>query len=52
MEKRLIPLMVEHIDRNVRAFLPKEQKFVVAFDVHSSRNGNECLEQCVKKGSR
>ena len=48
MEKGIVPLLVDHIERNVRT-LPVG-KIVVCLDGHSSRNGFDWLESCVEKG--
>lgn len=50
MEKRLVPLYMEHLNRHMRKFVNLSQKYLLTLDGHSSRKGLDWLEAATKNG--
>ena len=47
MTKALIPILVEHINTNIRKIIPVDKRVCLVLDGHSSRKGWDWLETCV-----
>lgn len=50
MEKRLIPFVIDHINRYVRQFVPQSESYCLTLDGHKSRNGTDWLDRCKNVG--
>lgn len=46
MQMRIMPNLVQHINRYIRQYVPKEKRVVLLMDSHSSRCGLAWLEKC------
>lgn len=46
MEMRLIKLLIQHVNKFVRKFIPDDLAYCLTLDGHSSRNGFAWLEYC------
>lgn len=44
MEQRLIHVLIEHLDKHVSQFLPRERKYVLSLDGNLSLNGQKWLQ--------
>ena len=49
-EKRLIKLIIEHVNGFVRRFVPENKRFCLTLDGHKSRNGIDWLHYCEEVG--
>ena len=49
-EQRIIKLVMQHVNRFMREFIPEAQRYCITVDGHKSHNGVDWLEFCEEVG--